>query len=314
MANRIGKCTNYASCKLAYQNADIEVENDLVCPECGQPLREAAPVAAPSGAPNKALIFGGIGAGVLILGAGAFFIFKALLHRGGPPITPVVEPATPVPETPSPITPVPITPEPAITPAPVTPKRKPPATPAPPKPETSVPIPATPKPEEEEMPAATAVIDRNPQSDENKNMRAEVLKRIDHIPNLKPSERSGMYVRVNKAKVMMKVITIPFAIGKRTLSQNVAEKLCEATHAPQVQKLVKDPTVVFVVLGFADTIGSADAGLRLSTARADAVTASLRDHCKLLNKMQPVGMGSSEFFGADNKDKNRVVEVWAVIP
>lgn len=164
------------------------------------------------------------------------------------------------------------------------------------------------------MPSATAVIDRNPQSDENKGMRAEVLKRIDHIPNLKPSERSGMYVRVNKAKVMMKVITIPFAIGKRTLSPSVAEKLCEATHGPEVQKLIKDPTVVFVILGFADTIGSAEAGLKLSTVRAEAVTDSLRDRCKILNKLQPVGMGSSEFFGADKKDKNRVVEVWAVIP
>lgn len=313
MPHRIGKCTNYATCKLAYQNADIEADNELVCPECGQPLREVAPVNAPSGAPNKALLFGGIGAGVLILGTGAFFLLKTLLYR--PPSPPAVEQVTPAPEPPPPTTPEPvIAPPPVTTPSPATPKPKPPATPATPKPATPALIPATPQPEDEEMPSATAVIDRNPQSDENKGMRAEVLKRIDHIPNLKPSERSGMYVRVNKAKVMMKVITIPFAIGKRTLSPSVAEKLCEATHGPEVQKLIKDPTVVFVILGFADTIGSAEAGLKLSTVRAEAVTDSLRDRCKILNKLQPVGMGSSEFFGADKKDKNRVVEVWAVIP
>ena len=311
MPHRIGKCTNYASCKLAYQNADIETENEFVCPECGQPLREVAAAVAPSASPKKALLFGGIGAGVLILGTGAFFIFKALLHHR-PSATPAVEQATPAPETPPPSTPVPSTPEPPVsTPAPVTPRRKPPATP---KPETPVPIPATPQPEETAMPSATEVFDRNPQSDENKSMRAEVLKRIDQIPNLKPAERSGLYVRVNKAKEMMKIITIPCAIGQRALPPPVAEKLCEASHAPQVQKITKDPTVVFVVLGFADTIGSAESGLKLSTARAEAVTDSLRDRCKILNRMQPVGMGSSEFFGADKKEKNRVVEVWAVIP
>lgn len=145
-------------------------------------------------------------------------------------------------------------------------------------------------------------------------MRAEVLKRIDNIPNLKPQERTQLYAAVQKAKEMMKVITIPFALGQKSLSAPAIEKLCEASHSPEVEKLVKNPTVVFVILGFADTIGSTESGMKLSTARADNVTDTLRDHCKLHNRMQPVGMGSSEFFGADKKEKNRVVEVWVVIP
>lgn len=294
MAHRIGKCTNYATCKLAYQNTDIKAENGFACPECGQPLREASVVARPAGSPKKALLFGVVGVGIMILGTAGFFVFKMQRH--------------PAPPTPDPVTPVPMTPVP-ITPSPITPRAPPPIA----KSTTPAPIPPLPKPVEEGMPAASP-IDRNPQSAENKSMRGEVLKRIDQIPNLKPSERSGLYAAVNKAKVMMKVITIPFAIGQRTLSPRVAEKLCEETHAPEVQKLTRDPTVVFVVLGFADTIGSAGAGMKLSTARAEAVTDSLRDRCKLLNRMQPVGMGSSEFFGADKKGKNRVVEVWAVIP
>jgi outer membrane protein OmpA-like peptidoglycan-associated protein len=141
-----------------------------------------------------------------------------------------------------------------------------------------------------------------------------VLKRIDNIPNLKPQERSQLYAAVQKAKEMMKVITIPFALGQKTLSPPAVEKLCEACHAPEVQKLVKNPTVVFVILGFADTIGSTESGMKLSTARAETVSSTLHDHCKLLNRLQPVGMGSSEFFGVDKKEKNRVVEVWVVIP
>jgi len=166
----------------------------------------------------------------------------------------------------------------------------------------------------EEIPTAAAVIDRNPQSEENKSMRLEVLKRIDNIPNLKPQERTQLYAAVQKAKEMMKAITIPFSLGQKTLSPQSVEKLCEACHAPQVQKLIKDPSAVLVILGFADTIGSSESGMKLSTARAETVSNSLHDHCKLLNRLQPVGMGSSEFFGADKKEKNRVVEVWVVIP
>ena len=105
MAHRIGKCINYATCQLAFQNADIEAENEFVCPECGQPLREIAAAATPSGPPKKELLlYGGIGAGVLILGLAAFY-FKARETRGRPALphrqaTLFPEP-TPVPTTPS---------------------------------------------------------------------------------------------------------------------------------------------------------------------------------------------------------------------
>ncbi len=320
---RIGKCINYATCSLAYQNADISTENEFVCPECGQPLREAAAPAGRSAPTGKTWIMAGIGAGLVVLIIAAFFISKALLHRRSESSISVAENASATPAT-TPVagTPTPANSEPVTTPPPVKPERKPPVAVVTPEPVTPAPQPATPLPSTvtsrpeaaEELPTATAVIDRNPQSEENKNMRAEVLKRIDNIPNLKPQERSQLYAAVQKAKEMVKTITIPFALGQKALSPQGVEKLCEACHAPQVQKLVKDPSAVFVILGFADTIGSTESGMKLSTARADTVTSTLRDHCKLINRLQPVGMGSSEFFGADKKEKNRVVEVWVVIP
>ena len=72
--------------------------------------------------------------------------------------------------------------------------------------------------------------------------------------------------------------------------------------------------MVFVILGFADTTGSIESGLRLSTERAETVVDSLRRECGVLNLMQAVGMGSTDILGKDNTAKNRVAEVWAVLP
>jgi outer membrane protein OmpA-like peptidoglycan-associated protein len=315
MANRIGKCTNYASCQLAFQNADIETDDGFVCPECGQPLQAVAAAPPPANPPNKTLLFGGIGTVVLVLVIGGLFALTRSCDRPEESDSALVEeqPApTPVPEwtTPTP-TPPPIFATPAETPT-ATPKPSPTVEPFP----TIEPFPTVEptEPAEEEMPAVTAVLDRNPQSDEKEKTKVEVLKRVDLIPNLKDSERDTLYERVEKAREMIKLITIPFAVGQRTLSAPAIDKLCEAAGAPQLRELMQDPTVVFVVLGFSDTQGSPEANLALSTERAETVVDSLRGNCRIMNVMQPVGMGSSEFFGADSRAENRVTEVWAVLP
>jgi hypothetical protein len=44
MAQRIGKCTNYSGCKLAYRNEKITVvTKEFRCPECGSPLEPVGP-------------------------------------------------------------------------------------------------------------------------------------------------------------------------------------------------------------------------------------------------------------------------------
>src|ERR1700688_2670357 len=44
MAQRIGKCTNYSGCKLAYRNEKITVvTKEFRCPECGSPLESLGP-------------------------------------------------------------------------------------------------------------------------------------------------------------------------------------------------------------------------------------------------------------------------------
>jgi outer membrane protein OmpA-like peptidoglycan-associated protein len=48
--------------------------------------------------------------------------------------------------------------------------------------------------------------------------------------------------------------------------------------------------------------------------RADSVVKTLKDRGAIMNVIHAVGMGSSDMFDAKDLDKNRVVEVWAVLP
>jgi hypothetical protein len=44
------------------------------------------------------------------------------------------------------------------------------------------------------------------------------------------------------------------------------------------------------------------------------VLKAMRDHCEVINVMHTVGMGGSKLVDAQNLEKNRIVEVWAVLP
>jgi hypothetical protein len=49
---------------------------------------------------------------------------------------------------------------------------------------------------------------------ENKLVKAEVLARIDVMPRLAPEEKDKLYVQVERARGMGRIVTIPFATGK----------------------------------------------------------------------------------------------------
>ena len=40
----------------------------------------------------------------------------------------------------------------------------------------------------------------------------------------------------------------------------------------------------------------------------------MRDKCGVINVIHTVGMGGSKLLDAENLEKNRIVEIWAVIP
>jgi outer membrane protein OmpA-like peptidoglycan-associated protein len=161
---------------------------------------------------------------------------------------------------------------------------------------------------------APAQVNLDPKEIENQRVKEEVLKRIDLMPDLTPQDKDKLYVQVDRARAMGKVITIPFPSGRIKLDSASADALGEKLGLEQVHKLTDDPTVVFVVLGFADKKGDPKQNQEISLARANAVMEVLENRFHLLNVMHAVGMGSSEMFDAQNFDKNRVVEVWAVLP
>ena len=168
-------------------------------------------------------------------------------------------------------------------------------------------------------PAPTAppeVIDTNLRNPENALIKQEVLKRVDQMPNLTPENRDKLYARVERTAGMGRVATILFDTGDSRLRPTDIERLRTDLSSDAARRLVDDPTVVLVVLGYADPTGAADLNKAISQGRANAAMAALRDRLKLANVMHSVAMGSSTLFGEgrDQLQKNRVVEVWAVMP
>lgn len=161
---------------------------------------------------------------------------------------------------------------------------------------------------------APAQVDLDPQTLENQRVKEEVLKRIDLMPGLSPENKDKLYVQVERARAMGKVITIPFSSGNMALDATATSAIGDKLKLEQIRMLIDDPTVVLVVLGFADKNGDPKQNQEISLARANAVLDVLQSKFQLMNVMHSVGMGSSEMFDAQNLDKNRVVELWAVLP
>ncbi len=157
-------------------------------------------------------------------------------------------------------------------------------------------------------------VNLDPADLENQRVKEEVLKRIDLMPGISPESKDKLYVQVERARAMGKVITIPFPSGRMTVDAASAKAIGDTLQLGQIRKLTDDPTVVFVVLGFADKKGDPKQNQEISFARANAVLGVLQGKFQLMNVMHSVGMGSSEMFDAENLDKNRVVELWAVLP
>jgi outer membrane protein OmpA-like peptidoglycan-associated protein len=306
---RTGKCPNFAGCLLAYRNESVTVPDDapFICPECKQPLVEGG---GPAGRKPKAIpviILGGISL-LVIMAAGAVYFQARRLGEKQPAgqIGTSFEQAqdaadhgdlmpsrhmAPVADTPAPDT-------------------TGPAAPAAPADEGS-PSPAAAGPSGVQAQAP----DLNLQESQNQHVKADVLKRIDLMPNISAEDKDKLYMSVERARQMGKILTIPFPSGHVAVSPTDVDQLRAALASAQLQPLTKDPTCVFVVLGFADLKGDEKTNLRISTQRAQSVLSTLQDHCGILNVMHAVGMGGSTLFGNEqDAERNRVVEIWAVLP
>jgi outer membrane protein OmpA-like peptidoglycan-associated protein len=134
------------------------------------------------------------------------------------------------------------------------------------------------------------------------------------MPNVSSSDKDKLYSAVEKARSMGQILTIPFGSGKTELSPTDLQQLKTELEKPEIMTLRGDPTAVFVILGYADPKGDPKKNISISQARADTVLKSMRDRCDVKNIMHPVPMGGSKLLDAQNLEKNRIVEIWVVLP
>jgi len=277
---KTGKCTNYSGCKLAYRNERITViTKNFVCPECGSPLEKV------SGRPRSSGVWL-LALGVLIvLGVAIAVVLRTRWEVSMYP-SPEVVVASPTP-TPPP-TPAP-TPVPTPTPPPPTP---PPATPAP-----------TP------LPAAFGT-----SAEELRKIKEEVLKRINLMPELTSRQRSMLVTSLARASGMEMVARVSFPTGKKLVSEADLTAIRGKLGEPGMGQAMDNPSLVFVVLGYASKQGNDQANLELSQLRADTVMNALQEKFQIRNVIYSVPMGASTLFGENNFADNQVAEIWAVIP
>jgi outer membrane protein OmpA-like peptidoglycan-associated protein len=187
--------------------------------------------------------------------------------------------------------------------------------------ESTVSVAETPK--KTETPKAEATESASPQNspsvksdakEEEEDTRKEVLTRVDLMHNLSNKEKDELYAQIERARGFTKIALIPFQSGRTAPGSAQIEDLVKRVEDPEVQKLLSDPTVALIFVGYADTQGDQASNLEISRTRAEAVQKMVSTRLKLANLMHSVGMGGQELFDKTNREKNRVVEVWAVQP
>ena len=164
------------------------------------------------------------------------------------------------------------------------------------------------------LPADNAPLNLDVNDPGNAQVRAEVLRRIDLMPGVSAANKDKLYASVDHARAMGRVLTIPFPKGETAVRAEDVDHLKQQLASPTVRSTMDDPTAVFVVLGYADPKGNDKINSDISLSRARSVLDALRDRCGVQNIMHAVAMGGSTLFSANQAEKNRVVEVWAVLP
>ena len=144
--------------------------------------------------------------------------------------------------------------------------------------------------------------------------KQDVLKRINALPKMSESEKSKLSDKVETARYMQRVGVVYFERGSNQLSKTSIEKLASLLKAPEIVEKTSDPTLDFIVAGYADLGGDPRGNLKLSDERAQAVSNAMSDNAGVINLVRTVGMGGTDLLSSRRADQNRAVEIWAVIP
>ena len=145
-------------------------------------------------------------------------------------------------------------------------------------------------------------------------MKREVLKRIDQMPNVSAQNKDRLYGAVERARGMGRLFAVSFETSFTKVSSEALADMKSQLERPQVKSYIDDPTLVLVILGYADKQGDNQKNLQISSARAEEVRDVLRDQLGIQNVMHTVPMGGTDLLDPRELAKNRIVEVWAVLP
>jgi hypothetical protein len=148
--------------------------------------------------------------------------------------------------------------------------------------------------------------------DEQDQVRQEVLKRIDLMRGLSNGDKDKLYVQVERARGFTKIGIVRFTQYGTTPGAGQTEGLITNLNEPRLRRLLADPTVILITVGYADKQGEMAKNMEISRSRAENVVKVLKENTDLANVMHAVGMGGQDLFDPSNLEKNRLVEVWAV--
>jgi hypothetical protein len=159
--------------------------------------------------------------------------------------------------------------------------------------------------------APQVVVDRA----EQKRMRREVLKRIDLMRVLTETDKDKLYAQVERARGFTRIATIPFVQNRAIPGAAQVDGLIKSLNGPDLRRLLADPTVILIMVGYADKQGDEEKNIEVSRGRAENVVKAVKEKTDLENVMHAVGMGGQDLlFDQSDLQKNRVVEVWAAQP
>jgi outer membrane protein OmpA-like peptidoglycan-associated protein len=144
--------------------------------------------------------------------------------------------------------------------------------------------------------------------------KQDVLKRINALPKMSDAEKSKLSSKVETARYMQRVGVVYFPPGSTVLSKPSVDQLVALFKTPELAEKISDPTLVFIVAGYADMTGDARGNLKLSDERAQAVSNALAESAGVINLVRTVAMGGTDLLSSRRPDQNRAVEIWAVVP
>jgi outer membrane protein OmpA-like peptidoglycan-associated protein len=165
--------------------------------------------------------------------------------------------------------------------------------------------------------SANGSVDTNPKqlsSSDIEATRKQVLVRLRAMPGKSDQEKAKLEDKIQSAKSMERLSpVIYFPIGSSMIPKPQADQIVSILSDSKMKEKMSDPTLVFVVAGYADKSGNPQGNQALSNARAENVS-RLMKQAGVTNVIHTVAMGGTDVLENTRPDQNRAVEIWSVIP